>query len=189
MAKKAAEFKIVTNKSDAIRELFHAKGDVSSGVILDELAQHGVQCSVTLIESIRKKMKQAKTLTVATAAKKAAPTRHAPTINQIIRDAEKAAAAKKAEAPAKKPAAKKKAAKAVTLPPIKAVKPATIKPGTIAFEVSSVWYGLYWCGFPQDDTVASLKEWLEQEAGDIQDALDLLGQYDDDANPWTTKAG
>jgi hypothetical protein len=185
MAKKAAAVKIVTNTSEAIRELFLAMGDVSSAEILDALAQQGVQCSVSLIESIRKKMKQAKTLTVTkaaakkTAAKRAtgkraaakAPQVDAKFWNQWEDTLKKAAPTRKTLN--KKPAAKKKPA---------------IKPGTIAFQVSSVWGGLEWMGVQPGDTVASLKAWLEQEARDIQNAIEVLEKYDDDANPFTTQA-
>ena len=52
----------VMNRSHVIRDLFHEHGDVSGAVILDILAQQGVRCSLSLIESIRKEMKRRKVM-------------------------------------------------------------------------------------------------------------------------------
>ena len=54
----------VMNRSHVIRDLFHQHGDVSSAEILDTLAQQGVRCSVSLIESIRKEMKRRKVMPI-----------------------------------------------------------------------------------------------------------------------------
>jgi len=91
--------------------------------------------------------------------------------------------------------AKKKATKAASkatgprkkkAPPTK--KPTTIrrgiKEGTIAAGIRSNWDGIEMLEQSAYLTVAELRAWMEQEIGDIENALEFL-DADDDANPWT----
>lgn len=68
----------VGNRSEMIRQVFLKLGDVYSSTILDHLAGQGVECSVTLVDSVRKKMKMAGLMPVKKATtKSAAPAKKA----------------------------------------------------------------------------------------------------------------
>lgn len=63
-------------------------------------------------------------------------------------------------------------------------KAQAIKDGTIAAGIRMNWGGITTLDQREYTTVAELRAWMEQEMGDIENALEFL-DADDDANPWT----